>query len=66
MRDTEWRACLVACRRLLGMGAWDSAASESWCAYTTFASLANRVVYWNCGFPDERELLEDRTIDGGL
>lgn len=65
--DNElWRCALIACRNILGVGSWDSSLSKSWCAFTTFSSLSHRTVYWNCGFPDEHELLTDRTSDGGL
>ncbi len=40
--------------------------SDSWCAYTTFSSIEHNINYWKCGFPDENELLDDRTMDGGL
>jgi len=66
MEDANWRACLQACRRVLGKGAWDPSVSESWCAFTTFSSLRHGVHYWACGFPDETELLESETLDGGL
>ena len=40
--------------------------NDSWCAFTTYTSLRHGVNYWNCGFPDEEEVLDDRTGDGGL
>jgi hypothetical protein len=62
----DWRQFLLICRRVLGKGAWESSVSDSWCAFTTFSSLEHSVNYWKCGFPDENELLDDRTMDGGL
>lgn len=66
LSNAHWKAALVACRRILGAGSWDAAQSASWCAFTTFASLEHRLTYWACGLPEEREFLEDRTLDGGL
>jgi len=40
--------------------------TSSWCAFTTFSSIENGARYWNCGFPEEIDLLEDRVADGGL
>lgn len=54
------------CRKALGKGAWEPYISQSWCSFTTFTSLKHNIHYWSCGFPDESELLDDRTIDGGL
>ncbi len=57
---------LATARRILGKGFSVSWASESWCAFTTFSSLEHCLTYWSNGLPDEEELLEDRTEDGGL
>lgn len=65
MQDHEWRQFLVTARRILGEGASLSWGSESWCAWTTFSSLEHGLVYWHCGLPNENELLESRTVDGG-
>ena len=62
----DWRNFLLICREVLGKGAWEPSISDSWCAFTTFSSLEHSVNYWKCGFPDKNELLDDKTIDGGL
>lgn len=66
MNSQSWRLFLVACREVLGKGDWDPCLAESWCAFLTFSSIENGFRYLNCGFPDETELLVDRTMDGGL
>jgi hypothetical protein len=66
VKNSQWKNFLAICRRLLGKGDWDSLTSDSWCAFTTFSSLSHGIYYWNCGFPDEVELLENCTVDGGL
>lgn len=66
MTNTQWKAFLETARRILGKGASIPLESESWCAWTTYTSLAHELTYWKRGLPDENELLEDRTIDGGL
>ena len=66
MTNKEWRVFLQTARRVLGKGANVAWASESWCAWTTFTSLENSLVYWARGLPDELELMEERTLDGGL
>ena len=65
MQDHKWRLFFITARRLLGKGASLSWASESWCAWTTYSSLESWLTYWHCGLPDENELLESRTTDGG-
>jgi hypothetical protein len=62
----DWKSFLTICRNTFGEGAWEPYSSTSWCSFTTFYSLQNTVHYWNCGFPDISELLDDRTMDGGL
>lgn len=66
MTNEEWRLLLGTARRLLGRGANLSWESESWCAWTTFSSLEQELTYWARGLPEESELLEDQTMDGGL
>ncbi|WP_243374120.1 hypothetical protein [Geotalea sp. SG265] len=66
MDDDKWRQTLQCCRRILGRGSWNPHLSESWCAYTTFSSLEHGIHYWSCGFPEEDECLDDKTVDGGL
>jgi hypothetical protein len=66
MTNAEWRLFLQISRQVLGRGAIHSWGSDSWCAWTTFASLENHVTYWTSGLPEENELLDDRTTDGGL
>jgi hypothetical protein len=66
MNDNNWRLCLQACRRILGLGDWDPYLSESWSAFTTFSSLMHGAHYFNCGFPAVDECLETCTIDGGV
>jgi hypothetical protein len=63
--DGQWRALLGAARTVLGRGASLAWGSESWCAWTTFQSLKHGVHYWACGLPEQEELLETRTSDGG-
>lgn len=65
MTDAQWRQVLTIARRTLGRGANRSWASESWCAWTTFASLQTQIVYWSSGLPEEEELMETYTKDGG-
>ena len=62
----QWKLFLSICRRILGEGALNPYISHSWCSFTTFSSLKHGIHYWSCGFPDENELLDDRTLDGGL
>ena len=66
MTDNDWKIFLATARRILGKGFSVSWASESWCAFTTFSSLEHGLTYWTNGLPDEEELLENRTEDGGL
>lgn len=66
MNDEQWKFTLQQCRRLFGEGGILPHLSESWCAFTTFNSLENVLNYWRCGFPDESDLLDCRTVDGGL
>jgi hypothetical protein len=66
MTDKDWKIFLTIARRVLGKGFSISWASESWCAFTTFTSLEHSLTYWTNGLPDEDELSEDRTKDGGL
>jgi hypothetical protein len=65
MQDKYWRLLLSTARRTLGKGASLSWGSESWCAWTTFTSLQSELIYWHCGIPEEHELLEASTADGG-
>ena len=65
MNDSSWREFLRTARRVLGHGESIAWASDSWCAWTTFASLENSVHYWACGLPEEKELLEAWVADGG-
>ncbi|WP_395680851.1 hypothetical protein [Dokdonella sp.] len=65
MNDGDWRMFFREARRVLGRGSslpWDS---ESWCAWTTFSSLEHWLTYWTSGFPEEHELLDTTTMDGG-
>lgn len=66
MTDKEWFQFLCLGREILGLGANQSHLADSWFAFTTFNSLSHIVNYWNNGFPDVSDLLEDRTRDGGL
>lgn len=66
MSDVNWQVFLKTCRRVLGKGAWEPSLSESWCAFTTFNSLQHGIHYWSCGFPEETEILDTHTVDGGL
>jgi hypothetical protein len=66
MNDTLWKTFFSICRQELGIGSWDSWLSQSWCAFTTFSSLQNGARYWNCGFPDIRDIQSDHLQDGGL
>ena len=65
MNDSDWKLVLQTARKILGKGASLSWGSESWCAWTTFSSLGHFLTYWKCGFPDENELLDSCTVDGG-
>lgn len=62
----HWKFFLSICRSILGEGSWNPYTSCSWCSFTTFSSLKHGIHYWSCGFPDKNELLDDRTLDGGL
>ena len=66
MDDYKWKMFMQNSRRIFGQGAWNAHLSQSWCAFTKFSSLENSVHYWCCGFPNEDECLDDRTVDGGL
>jgi hypothetical protein len=67
MQDKDWREFLIACRQVLGAGTFDTFLSESWCAFTTFSRLADGWhIYLHTGFPDEEDLLESGTKDGGI
>jgi hypothetical protein len=65
LTDAEWRQLLSIARQTLGRGSWPSWKSESWCAWTTFSSLESHLTYWARGLPEEHELLEKCTADGG-
>ena len=65
MTDADWRRFLTISRQTLGRGCRPSWASESWCAWTTFSSLEHELTYWADGLPEEYELLEKSTADGG-
>jgi len=66
MLNMNWKLFLSICRETLGKGSFNPYLSESWCSFTTFTSLSHNINYWSCGFPDKEDLLDDRTIDGGL
>ncbi len=66
MNDADWKIFLKTARRILGKGASQTWASDSWCAFTTFSSLEHQLTYWKNGLPDENEILEKQTLDGGL
>jgi hypothetical protein len=66
MNDTQWKEFLAMCRKVCGHGANVACASESWCAFTTFSSLESYLTYWHVGFPDESDLLDLHTADGGV
>jgi hypothetical protein len=66
MDDPTWKLFLSTSRRMLGKGESLAWASESWCAWTTFASLEHELTYWACGLLDENDLLDSRTVDGSI
>lgn len=66
MKDSEWKIFLTTASQILGKGYNVSWASESWCAFTTFASLEHNLHYWTNGIPGEGELSDNCTKDGGL
>lgn len=66
MTDTDWKLFLVTARQILGKGESASWSSQSWCAFTPFTSLEHQLTYWTNGLPDKDELLENKTVDGGL
>lgn len=38
----------------------------SWCTWTTFGRIRHKAGYWAAPLPLEEDLLEDRTVDGGI
>lgn len=66
MNDVEWRMFLSICRRMCGEGAQNAWMSQSWCAFTAFGSFQTYCSYWKFGFPGEKDLAEDRVIEGGV
>jgi len=65
MTDQQWEVFFKACARLLGPGTSKQANSDSWCAWTTFDSLADSVHYWSAGLPSEEFLATDHIRDSG-
>ena len=61
----EWRSFLTICSNVLGAGDRLAYKSSSWCSWTTFRRLQDDAGYWQGGIPDNQELLENRTADGG-
>ena len=66
MSEYDWKILLQTSRRVLGAGGCHPSSSESWCAFTTFSSLAHGLYYFNCGLPALDDCLETRTKDGGV
>lgn len=66
MTDAQWQTFLKTARRILGRGASVPWASESWCAWTTFQSLESGINYWKSGLPNEQDICESYTADGGV
>ena len=66
MTNAQWQEFLKTARRILGQGAPVSWASKSWCAWTTFQSLSSDINYWKSGLPDEHDIYESYTADGGV
>nr|WP_221932129.1 hypothetical protein [Pseudomonas mendocina] len=66
MNNADWQRFLKISRRILGKGASVSWASDSWCGWTTFGSLQSQLNYWARGLPNEEDILETCTADGGV
>ena len=66
MTNAQWQEFLRTARRILGQGASVSWASKSWCAWTTFQSLSSEINYWKSGLPNEQDIFESHTADGGV
>ena len=65
MLDSQWRIFFTICERVLGAGSRQTAVSKSWCAWTTFGSLADCVNYWRAGLPSLSDIGERGTNDSG-
>lgn len=65
MTNQQWQTFFRICAEVLGAGAHRAAQSESWCAWTTFASLTDSVHYWTAGLPAEADLSAIGTTDSG-
>jgi len=65
MTDDQWVSALRACATVLGAGTSMAATSASWCAWTTFRSLAETLHYWSAGLPSEADLGVIGTKDTG-
>lgn len=66
VNDQVWRRFFELCSETLGRGARSSAASENWCAWTTFGSLADSVHYWSAGLPNPEDLSASGVGDRGV
>lgn len=66
MPSDHWRQFFLICHGVLGRGASDAWASETWCAWTTFESLAQDIRYWTAGLPNPEDLESAGVNDGGI
>jgi hypothetical protein len=65
MTDSAWFTFFRCCAMTLGAGHELPEHSDSWCAWTNFSSLRERLHYWTAGLPGLDDLTEIGTADGG-
>lgn len=66
MTDQQWKVFFETCARVLGAGDRDAGRSLSWCAWTTFTSLATDVNYWKSGLPHADDVDAGFIKDSGV
>lgn len=66
MTDQQWKSFFETCARVLGAGDRNAGRSVSWCAWTTFTSLASHINYWTSGLPHVNEVDTAFIRDGGV
>lgn len=64
MNNQCWRDLFTICNRVLGEGTSSEISSSSWCAWTTFDMLQERVFYWNSGIPSKSQIQETHISEG--
>jgi hypothetical protein len=65
MTDSAWLTFFRCSATALGQGHELPEHSDSWCAWTTFNSLRERLHYWTAGLPGVDDLTDIGTADRG-